>query len=246
MERRSSTGRCLRSGEDRCEGLEHVRRVFAAQHGVQDPAVPRAVEALHRVRVGLAVGQRVEGDEVDRDADLRLGASAPEHLRRKSVGEQHVVRRRKGVRLARAPGSVLAHAVAEPRDTHGSHWVIQLRTRSPSRRPRRRRTRQRPRRSRAQASRRAPRAPAEDPSDTASRTARSPRRAARPPGGRRSRARPSSAPRARRGRCAATRSRSETHSGRALASAARPRDSGGTSRTRRRRCPRSRPCPESR
>ena len=105
--------------QDRREVVEHVLGICPAQHGVENPAVPVPVGARERLEIAVRVGQRMEGDEIDRDADAGAGGLAAEHVRREAVGEENVVGGGERVGVALPAGRVLARSVAEPADDPG-------------------------------------------------------------------------------------------------------------------------------
>ena len=101
---------------DRCRPvrLEHVGRVFAAEDGIEEPAVPVAVDLARSCLVLRRVGGGVDVSEVERDPHLSVRRIAAQHVHGPPVREKEMVRGRDRVRSARTPGRVLAPGVAEP------------------------------------------------------------------------------------------------------------------------------------
>ena len=224
-------------GSDRREALEHVARdtrPAAPDRGSSGCGRPsaRVDRGEVRGRVGRADGTATRSIVIPTFA---LGRLAPEHLGGAAVGEQDVVRGGERVGLARAAGRVLARRRSRATAiTHGSHCVIQLRTRSPRRRGDDLdvlgegvdRLAHRPAAAVLERLRQVPVVERDEGLDAV-------RRAARPRSGRRSRGRRAFDLAAPVGEDARPRDReAEARSGRARASAARPRGSGGRSRRR--------------
>ena len=227
------------------EELDHVVRVRAAEHRVEEPAVDVAVQPRRPPPRRRRVATPRDRREVERDADRASGRPPrAQRLDREPVREQQVVRdaqRRRPVADARAPcalgvpeegdhprlvvGDPLRHDVAEP--VGHQRRVLGEALGGVARRP----------------AARGPAAPAAGPSGRASRPARSRARAGPRRAGGRTRRRAGSARRGRRAARAATRSRSGSSRARARPSGRGPRASGGSGRRRRRRCRRPRPRP---
>ena len=83
-------------GKDRGPALEHVGRVLASEHRVEEPAIAKTILLSDRVSVCLRVLEGVHGDEVERDPDLRVRAGAQD-VDCAPVGQEQMMRRREGV-----------------------------------------------------------------------------------------------------------------------------------------------------
>ena len=90
---------------DRLERRQHVVGIRAPKDGIEEQAVALAVDLAGHGDVLGAVGRRVDGVEVERDAVLVVGLGGAHRRHREAVPEQQVVGGVDRRRLVVAPGA---------------------------------------------------------------------------------------------------------------------------------------------